>query len=83
MQGWFLACFLKLSLFVCFCLCWVFLQCGLPSSCSEWGLPMVLGCERLTLVASFVPEHGLLSSGASEIVVQMLSCSTGCGVFLD
>lgn len=63
------SCFLKL--FVCVC-AGSSLQCGLPSSCGEWGLPSsfgVLGCEWLTSVASFDAEHGLLSAGASEIAV--------------
>ena len=72
-----------------FCILFMFggagppLQCGPPSSFGEWGLPTVLGFERLISVASFVPEHGLLSAGASEIVVQTLGRSTGCGVFPD
>ena len=80
MQRWFLVWLLKLSILAFVC-AGPPLQCGPPSSFGEWGLPTVLGFERLISVASFVPEHGLLSAGASEIVVQTLGRSTGCGVF--
>ena len=45
--------------FIYFCLCWVFVACGLFSSCGERGLLFVVVHGLLIVVASFVAERGL------------------------
>ena len=39
-------------------------------------------CGLLTVVASFVAEHGLQSTGPI-VVEHWLSCYAACGIFLD
>ena len=43
-----------------FGLCWVFFRCTKAfSSCTEWGLLLVVVCGLLAAVASLVMEHAL------------------------
>ena len=67
------------------------------SSCSKWGLLIVVVCGLLIAVASLIAEHGFqqlwhagsvvvahgLQSAGSVVVVRGLSCSAACGMFPD
>ena len=52
--------------FIYFWLCWVFLLCGLFSSCREQGLLFIAEQGLLIVVASLVAEQGLQSTGSKS-----------------
>ena len=64
-----------LSLFISFCLRWVFI--------AVHGLSPVVVCRLLTAVASLVAEHGLKRTRSSIAVAHKLSCPAAHGIFLD
>ena len=55
---------------------------GLFSTCSEWGYSLVAVHGLLIALTSFFEEHRLQSTGSID-VVERLSCSKACGIFLD
>ena len=46
------------------------------------GSSLIAVLELLTVVASLIAEHGLLSTG-SRLVAHRLCCFLTCGIFLD
>ena len=59
-------------MFICFCLCWVFIVVNAFSSFGDWGPLSSRGVGRLTAVASPVAEHGLWAVWASAVAAPRL-----------
>ena len=81
----FVYCFIILLIdLLIFWLCWVFLLCGLFSSCSEWEPLSGCGAQASHCGGfSCCGAPGSPGAWASVVAAHRFSCSIACGIFLN